>query len=33
MKRVQKFCFLFLPVDFFVSFHTPEAISVLASVS
>ncbi|NWU26999.1 RN128 ligase, partial [Dyaphorophyia castanea] len=33
MKRVEKFCFLFLLVDCLVSFHTPEAISVLASVS
>ncbi|NWT88920.1 RN128 ligase, partial [Lanius ludovicianus] len=33
MKQVEKFCFLFLPVDFLISFHTPEAISVSASVS
>ncbi|NXM37883.1 RN128 ligase, partial [Gymnorhina tibicen] len=33
MKRVKKFCFLFLLVHFLVSFHTAEAISVLASVS
>ncbi|NXH89175.1 RN128 ligase, partial [Edolisoma coerulescens] len=33
MKRVEEFCFLFLLVDFLISFHTPEAISVLASVS
>ncbi|NXN79059.1 RN128 ligase, partial [Bombycilla garrulus] len=33
MKRVKKFCFLFLLVDFLVSFHTAEAISVMASVS
>ncbi|NXA58167.1 RN128 ligase, partial [Mohoua ochrocephala] len=33
MNRVEKFCFLFLLVEFLVSFHTPEAISVLASIS
>ncbi|XP_023782657.1 LOW QUALITY PROTEIN: E3 ubiquitin-protein ligase RNF128-like [Cyanistes caeruleus] len=33
MKRVEKFWFLFLLMDFLISFHTTEAISVKASVS
>ncbi|NXA93485.1 RN128 ligase, partial [Melanocharis versteri] len=33
MKRIKKFWFLFLLVDFLISFHTMEAISVMASVS
>ncbi|NXX35612.1 RN128 ligase, partial [Nicator chloris] len=33
MKRVKKFWFLFLLMDFLISFHTAEAISVTASVS
>ncbi|NXO71258.1 RN128 ligase, partial [Phainopepla nitens] len=33
MKRVKKFWFLFLLVDFLISFHPTEAISAMASVS
>ncbi|XP_063273052.1 RING finger protein 148-like [Prinia subflava] len=33
MKRDEKFWFLFLLMDFLISFHTSEAISVMASVS
>ncbi|XP_037978870.1 E3 ubiquitin-protein ligase RNF128 isoform X2 [Motacilla alba alba] len=33
MKRVKKFWFLFLLMDFLISFHATEAISVMASLS
>lgn len=33
MEQVKKFWFLFLLVDFLISFHATEAISVLASLS
>ncbi|XP_002193228.4 E3 ubiquitin-protein ligase RNF128 isoform X2 [Taeniopygia guttata] len=33
MKGVEKFWFLFLLVDFLISFHTTEAISVMASLT
>ncbi|NWR01368.1 RN128 ligase, partial [Paradoxornis webbianus] len=33
MKRVEKFWFLFLLVDFLIWFHTTETVSVTASVS
>ncbi|NXK61063.1 RN128 ligase, partial [Sylvietta virens] len=33
MKRVEKFWFLFLLMDFSISFHATEAFSVMASVS
>ncbi|NWW40114.1 RN128 ligase, partial [Panurus biarmicus] len=33
MKQVEKFWLLFLLMGFLISFHTPEAISVMASVS
>ncbi|CAN8188470.1 unnamed protein product [Coccothraustes coccothraustes] len=33
MERVKKFWFLFLLMDFLISFHATEAISVLASLS
>ncbi|TRZ16678.1 hypothetical protein HGM15179_010451 [Zosterops borbonicus] len=33
MKRVEKFWFLFLLMDFLIWFHTTETISVTASVS